>query len=150
MIENGKTYYYELTGYVSLGTHDSKLSEVSPPLAISTLASCCRLITEQKHLNLPLRSADNPLIQPRSLGKEEKLTFFQPIVEKMLADDVINLVGAPDEIEYKSSGKMANPFYFGPDTMRVEWTYTGVGKVIFSRNQYTGVIRVYKTKNNLL
>ena len=68
------------------------------------------------------------------------------IKEGMLTEQVIAGIGAPDHVSSKSTGKLANPFYFGSDTRHVSCSYTGVGFVVFSRNAYTGVLKVVETK----
>ena len=55
---------------------------------------------------------------------------------------VRSLVGDPDDSEAYMTGKMFIPFYFGPDTHRAEWIYRGKGRVVFSRNRWTGGLKV--------
>ena len=39
-------------------------------------------------------------------------------------------------------------FYYGPDTHRMDWIYRGQGRVVFSRNRWTGGIKVIKLMYN--
>ena len=73
---------------------------------------------------------------------------FSSIKEGMLTEEVIAGIGAPDHVSDASTGKLAIPFYFGSDTRRVSWSYTGAGFVVFSRNAYTGLLRVVETKED--
>ena len=43
-------------------------------------------------------------------------------------------IGEPSDIRGYPTGKNWIPFYFGGDTYRQDWTYPGVGKVIFSNS----------------
>ena len=68
------------------------------------------------------------------------------IKQEMLPDEVMAAIGAPDHVSSESTGKKRMPFYFGSDTRRVSWSYSGVGYVVFSRNEYNGELRVFETK----
>ena len=46
------------------------------------------------------------------------------------------------------TGKAWIPFDYGPDTARIDWMYTGKGRVVFSRNRYTGAPKVIKVFYN--
>ena len=61
---------------------------------------------------------------------------------------VRNAIGNPDNSKSYMTGKAWIPFYFGPDTTRSDWMYTGVGRVVFSRNQYSGGLKVIKLLHN--
>lgn len=53
-------------------------------------------------------------------------------------------IGAPDNVEGYITGKSFIPFYFGPDTSRTDWEYKGEGRVVFSRNAYSGTLKVVR------
>ena len=36
------------------------------------------------------------------------------------------------------------PYYYGPDTRRVDYKYKGVGRVVFGRNRYSGATKVIR------
>lgn len=55
---------------------------------------------------------------------------------------VRKLLGDPDESNAYMTGKSWIPFYFGPDTHRTDWMYTGQGRVVFSRSRWTGGLTV--------
>lgn len=57
---------------------------------------------------------------------------------------VRNAVGNPQSSHSYTTGKQWIPFYFGPDTARTEWVYEGKGRVVFSRNRYSGELSVVK------
>lgn len=58
--------------------------------------------------------------------------------------DVRKIMGEPSRSHSYPTGKSWIPFYYGPDTTRTEWNYTGKGRVVFSRNQYSGGLKVIK------
>lgn len=62
-------------------------------------------------------------------------------------------LGEPDNSNAYMTGKSWIPFYYGPDTHRTDWMYKGKGRVVFSRNRYSGglkVIRVLHNPNELM
>jgi hypothetical protein len=56
--------------------------------------------------------------------------------------DVRRILGRPDDSSAYLTGKAWIPFYYGTDTHRSDWMYRGVGRVIFSRNRYSGALSV--------
>ena len=46
------------------------------------------------------------------------------------------------------TGKAWIPFYFGPDATRTDWMYKGQGRVVFSRNKYSGALKVIRILYN--
>lgn len=67
--------------------------------------------------------------------------------------EVRKILGDPDNSNAYMTGKAWIPFYYGPDTRRTDWMYRGKGRVVFSRNQYSGslkVIRVLYNPNELM
>lgn len=55
---------------------------------------------------------------------------------------VRKILGEPDNSNSYMTGKAWIPFYFGGDTHRVDWIYNGTGRVVFSRNQWSGSVTV--------
>lgn len=55
---------------------------------------------------------------------------------------VRKLLGEPDDSTSYQTGKAWIPFYFGPDISRTDWFYDGEGRVVFSRNRYSGALKV--------
>ena len=51
---------------------------------------------------------------------------------EMSEQQVRKAIGEPDDIRVYPTGKSFIPFYFGGDTMRADWSYSGVGKVVFT------------------
>lgn len=62
--------------------------------------------------------------------------------------DVRKLLGEPDRANAYMTGKAWIPFYFGSDVARTDWFYRGQGRVVFSRNRYTGALKVIKVLYN--
>lgn len=58
--------------------------------------------------------------------------------------DVRKAMGEPDSSNSYQTGKAWIPFYYGPDTARADWIYTGQGRVVFSRNRYSGGLKVVR------
>jgi hypothetical protein len=137
------TYFYQLRGSSAHGFFfKSSLDPVDGSLAHATMNDCCRLITQQKAT--ATLATNTP--EKQATQRDIKLSNVK---EGMAPDDVIAGIGAPDHVSNASTGKIAIPFYFGSDTRRVSWSYTGVGFVVFSRNEYTGTLRVVETKEDL-
>ena len=137
-----QTYYYQLVGSAGHGFYfKSSLDAADVGLARATMKSCCRLITAQKE------SAILATNQPEQAAARRNVSFVA-VKKEMLTEEVIAAIGAPDHVSDASTGKFAIPFYFGSDTRRVSWSYTGAGFVVFSRNAYSGVLRVVETKED--
>lgn len=66
-------------------------------------------------------------------------------VRKGMSDDDVRLIlGAPSATRTYPTGKSFIPYYYGTDTMHTEWRYRGIGRITFSRNQYSGHLKVIK------
>jgi hypothetical protein len=63
-------------------------------------------------------------------------------------NQVRDLLGAPDDANAYMTGKQFNPFYFGGDTSRSDWMYKGKGRVVFSRNRWSGTLKVIRVMYN--
>ena len=61
---------------------------------------------------------------------------------------VRNVLGNPTNANAYMTGKAWIPFYYGPDTHRSDWMYEGVGRVVFSRNRYSGGLKVIRVIHN--
>ena len=61
---------------------------------------------------------------------------------------VRELMGAPDDVQTAITGKAWIPYYYGPDTSRSDWLYQGQGRVVFSRNRYSGALKVIRVMYN--
>lgn len=62
--------------------------------------------------------------------------------------DVRRILGQPTDANAYQTGKSWIPFYYGTDTSRTDWIYRGVGRVVFSRNQYSGGLKVIRVDYN--
>lgn len=60
----------------------------------------------------------------------------------MSDSDVRMALGEPSSQNAYMTGKAWIPFYYGPDTARTDYVYDGIGRVVFSRNQYSGQLKV--------
>ncbi len=63
----------------------------------------------------------------------------------MTEPQVVEIMGAPTTQQNYITGKAFIPFYYGPDTSRLDYRYKGVGIIVFTRNRYsnqTEVIRI--------
>lgn len=58
--------------------------------------------------------------------------------------DVRKAMGEPTGSKSYMTGKQWIPFYWGPDTGRTDWMYKGQGRVVFSRNRYSGGLKVIR------
>lgn len=57
-------------------------------------------------------------------------------------------IGDPDAVRNYMTGKAWIPFYFGGDAMRMDWIYADVGRVIFTRNRWSGSTSVIDLLHN--
>ena len=62
--------------------------------------------------------------------------------------EVRKIMGDPDNANAYMTGKAWIPFYYGPDTYRSDWMYKGQGRVVFSRNQWSGALKVIRVMYN--
>ena len=75
-------------------------------------------------------------------------TFFADVRLDANEYDVRKLLGEPDRADAYQTGKALIPFYFGSDEARTDWFYRGQGRIVFSRNRYTGALKVVKILYN--
>jgi outer membrane protein assembly factor BamE (lipoprotein component of BamABCDE complex) len=54
----------------------------------------------------------------------------------MSDSEVRTALGEPSSQNAYMTGKSWIPFYYGPDASRRDYVYDGIGRVVFSRNQY--------------
>ncbi len=70
-------------------------------------------------------------------------------IEKGMRDtDVLRILGRPSSTTNYVTGKAWIPFYYGPDTRRTDYIYSGLGRVVFSRNRYSGDVKVIRVTYN--
>jgi len=74
-----------------------------------------------------------------------KLAMITP---GMMETDVRRIMGDPSRSNAYQTGKAWIPFYYGSDVSRSDWMYRGQGRVVFSRNRYTGALKVIKVMYN--
>lgn len=86
-------------------------------------------------------SADSPVAPPA----DSKLAK----IKTGMADTAVRrILGEPASSRSYMTGKRWIPFYYGPDTRRVEYIYSGLGRVVFSRNRYSGSLKVISVSYN--
>jgi hypothetical protein len=57
---------------------------------------------------------------------------------------VVEILGPPTSQQNYVTGKAWIPYYYGPDTGRLDYRYKGLGIVVFSRNRYSGNTQVIR------
>jgi ABC-type Fe3+-hydroxamate transport system substrate-binding protein len=73
---------------------------------------------------------------------------FAKVTVGMSDAEVRKVLGEPDNANAYMTGKQFIPFYFGPDQSRTDWMYKGKGRIVFSRNQYSGGLKVIRVMYN--
>jgi len=73
---------------------------------------------------------------------------FSKVTIGMNDTEVRKALGEPDNANAYMTGKAFIPFYFGPDTARTDWMYKGKGRIVFSRNTYSGGLKVIRVMYN--
>ena len=63
----------------------------------------------------------------------------------MTEPQVVEIMGAPTTQQNYVTGKAFIPFYYGPDTSRLDYRYKGVGLIVFTRNRYSNQTEVIRT-----
>ena len=61
---------------------------------------------------------------------------------------MVEILGAPTSQQNYQTGKAWIPYYYGPDTGRVDYRYKGLGSVVFSRNRYSGATKVVRVDSD--
>lgn len=61
---------------------------------------------------------------------------------------VRQILGEPDNANAYVTGKAWIPFYYGSDITRSDWMYYGTGRVVYSRNRYSGALKVIRVIYN--
>lgn len=56
----------------------------------------------------------------------------------MTAQEVTNVLGMPTNQVSYASGKAWIPYYYGDDARRTEWSYKGLGRVVFTGGNVFG------------
>ena len=51
-------------------------------------------------------------------------------------------LGPPDDVRDYQTWRAWNPFHWESGTARTDWSYAGEGRVVFSRNRYSGRLSV--------
>jgi len=73
---------------------------------------------------------------------------FAKLELKMSDEQVRSILGSPDDSNSYPTGKAWIPYYYGPDTSRSDWLYRGQGRIVFSRNRYSGGLKVIRVMYN--
>lgn len=91
----------------------------------------------------PAKAAAKPADVPPPAGHP-----FSKVTVGMNDTDVRKILGEPDNANAYMTGKAFIPFYYGPDTSRTDWMYKGKGRIVFSRNTYSGALKVIRVMYN--
>lgn len=93
------------------------------------------------------RSGGSPAAKP-SYSDAPAGSALAKVDEGMTDTQVRKALGDPDNSNAYMTGKAWIPFYYGPDTHRTDWMYKGKGRVVFSRNRYSGALKVIRVMHN--
>jgi hypothetical protein len=92
---------------------------------------------------------DEPQPQQKPSHAEPPLGSPLAKIELGMSDEQVRaILGSPDSSNAYTTGKAWIPFYFAGDTARSDWMYKGVGRVVFSRNRYSGALKVIRLLHN--
>lgn len=75
-------------------------------------------------------------------------TKLARVTAGMSEAQVVEILGAPTTQQNYVTGKAWMPFYYGPDTSRLDYRYKGVGIVVFTRNRYSGTTEVIRVDSD--
>lgn len=70
------------------------------------------------------------------------------VTNGMSEAQVVEILGAPTSQQNYQTGKAWIPYYYGPDTGRVDYRYKGLGSVVFSRNRYSSATKVIRVDSD--
>lgn len=73
---------------------------------------------------------------------------FAKISDGMSDLDVVKILGQPTTQNTYRTWKSWMPYFYGPDTTRTVYNYPGQGRVLFTRNQYSGNLKVIRVEYN--
>jgi hypothetical protein len=62
----------------------------------------------------------------------------------MTDSEVRSILGEPNSSNSYMTGKNWIPFYYGGDTRRTDYIYSGLGHVVFTVNRYSGSLKVIR------
>ncbi|WP_018604788.1 hypothetical protein [Uliginosibacterium gangwonense] len=85
----------------------------------------------------PVKAADGSF-DGEVYGTPQQGSRLSPIRIGMSEAEVQKLAGLPDITRRYATGKAFIPFYFGSDSRRREWVYTGSGSVAFNAGRGAG------------
>ncbi len=89
-----------------------------------------------------------PQAQPQMYAHAPADSPLSDVRPGMTDTDVRRILGSPDSSNAYMTGKAWIPFYYGSDTHRSDWMYGGKGRVVFSRNRYSGGLKVVQVLYN--
>ncbi len=97
------------------------------------------------------RGSDQPASAKASATSDMPPPAGSPLAKVDLGmndTEVRKVLGEPDNANGYMTGKAWIPFYHGPDTARTDWMYKDQGRVVFSRNRYSGSLKVVRVIYN--
>jgi hypothetical protein len=70
------------------------------------------------------------------------------VTNGMSEAQVVEILGPPTSQQNYVTGKAWIPYYYGPDTGRLDYRYKGLGIVVFSRNRYSSATKVVRVDSD--
>lgn len=70
------------------------------------------------------------------------------VTKGMTTAQVIEVMGTPTSEGSYVTGKAFIPYYYGSDTSRMEYRYAGQGRVVFTRNRWSGGLTVVEVQGD--
>ena len=95
--------------------------------------------TKEKAKPAEARDEDSKIV-----GNIPRGSPFSKLALDMTQKQVYDLIGRPTDTKHYHTGKAWIPFYYGPDTSRVEALYKGQGRITFTTNRYSSESKVYR------
>jgi hypothetical protein len=112
--------------------------------ALLALASACASGSSSKAEQEPAQAqAQAEPAAPRGVAPPAGSPLAQ-VQLGMNDGEVRRIMGEPTSQNAYITGKSFIPYYYGTDTSRTDYKYKGIGRVVFSRNQYSGNLKVIR------
>lgn len=114
-------------------------NKVTILLALSLLAGCASTHKSEPATSAAAQPAQAKPADSRIDGNFPASSPFAKIKLGMAQGQVHEILGQPTDSKQYQTGKMWIPFYFGPDMMRMDEFYKGVGIITYTGAGMGGV-----------
>ncbi len=113
---------------------------ISAPAAQASSASASSSSQASKDGDRPSRQvkSDDGSVEGTVYGSPAAGSKLARVKIGMTEGEVRKAIGEPDDISSYVTGKAFIPFYFGNDSARVEWIYSGLGSIAFNAGGFGG------------